>query len=96
MAAVDDDACTMVVMPLRTARVPAGKVAELWLVAADGRPHALGLGDRAPMQAITVPAALRNQMLAQATLAVSLEPTGGSPTGAPSGEVIARGRLTRL
>lgn len=96
MAAVDDDACTMVVMPLRTARIPAGKVAELWLVAADGRPHALGLGDRAPMQAITVPAALRNDMLAQGTLAVSLEPPGGSPTGLPTGDVIAQGPLTRL
>ena len=96
MAAVDDDACTMVVMPLRAAWVPAGKVAEFWLLAADGRPHALGLGDRAPMQAITVPAALRNDMLALATLAVSLEPQGGSPTGAPTGDVIAQGRLTRL
>lgn len=96
VAAVDDDACTMVVMPLRTARVPAGKVAELWLVGADGNPRALGLGNRAPMQAITVPAALRNDMLAQGTLAVSLEPPGGSPTGLPTGEVIAKGALTRL
>lgn len=96
MAAVDDDACTMVVMPLRAAAVPAGKVAELWFVSADGHPHALGLGDRAPMQAITVPAALRNEMLAQGAVAVSLEPAGGSRTGLPSGDVIARGRLRRL
>jgi len=97
VAAVDDDACTMVVMPVRASRmVPAGKVAELWFVAADGRPHALGIGDRAPMQAITVPRALRNDMLAQGGLAVSIEPPGGSPTGQPTGDVIARGPLTRL
>lgn len=97
VAAVDDDACTMVVMPVRAPRmVPAGKVAELWFVAADGRPHALGIGDRAPMQAITVPRALRNEMLAQGGLAVSIEPPGGSPTGQPTGDVIARGLLTRL
>ena len=97
MAAVDDDACTMVVMPVRASRmVPAGKVAELWFVAADGRPHALGIGDRAPMQAITVPRALRNDMLAQGMLAVSIEQPGGSPTGQPTGDVVARGPLTRL
>jgi anti-sigma-K factor RskA len=31
-----------------------------------------------------------------ATLAVSLEPLGGSPTGQPTGEVIAHGSLSRL
>jgi anti-sigma-K factor RskA len=30
-----------------------------------------------------------------ATLAVSLEPTGGSPTGQPTGPVIASGKLER-
>jgi anti-sigma-K factor RskA len=33
---------------------------------------------------------------AGATLAVSLEPLGGSPTGQPTGEVIAHGDLSRL
>jgi anti-sigma-K factor RskA len=97
VAAVDDDACTMVVMPVRASRmVPAGKVAQLWLVSADGRPHSLGVDDRAPMQAITVPRTLRNEMLAQGLLAVSIEQPGGSPTGAPTGDVVARGPLTRL
>jgi anti-sigma-K factor RskA len=31
-----------------------------------------------------------------ATLAVSLEPPGGSPSGLPTGPVIASGKLTRL
>jgi anti-sigma-K factor RskA len=31
-----------------------------------------------------------------ATLAVSLEPPGGSPTGQPTGPVIASGKLTNL
>lgn len=97
MAAVDDDACTMVVMPVHASRmVPAGKVAQLWLVSGDGRPHALGIDDRAPMQSITVPRVLRNEMLAQGVLAVSIEPPGGSSTGQPTGDVIARGALTRL
>ena len=30
-----------------------------------------------------------------ATLAISLEPLGGSPTGAPTGEVILTGKIAR-
>jgi anti-sigma-K factor RskA len=33
---------------------------------------------------------------ADATLAVSLEPPGGSPTGLPTGPVIANGKLANL
>ena len=36
------------------------------------------------------------RIAADATLAVSLEPPGGSPTGAPTGPVIANGKLTNL
>jgi anti-sigma-K factor RskA len=83
-------------MPVHASRmVPSGKVAQLWLVTADGRPHSLGIDDRAPMQAITVPRALRNEMLAQGVLAVSVEQPGGSSTGGPT-DVVARGELTRL
>jgi anti-sigma-K factor RskA len=32
----------------------------------------------------------------QAVLAISLEPPGGSTTGAPTGPVIAQGKLTAL
>jgi anti-sigma-K factor RskA len=34
--------------------------------------------------------------VSSAVLAVSLEPPGGSPTGAPTGPVIATGKLTNL
>jgi len=39
-----------------------------------------------------------NQALFSAggTLAISLEPAGGSPTGAPTGPVIATGKLSLL
>jgi anti-sigma-K factor RskA len=36
------------------------------------------------------------RVAAQATLAVSVEPPGGSPTGLPTGPVIASGKLTKL
>ncbi len=74
----------------------ATRIPELWLIPADGKPRALGLlrADR------TVTLAISSDLLAHATrdavLAVSLEPEGGSPTGQPTGPVIASGKLTLL
>jgi len=69
---------------------------ELWLIPADGKPRPLGMlrADRAVT--ITIPAELRAQTIGNAVLAVSLEPPGGSATGAPTGPVIATGKLTAL
>jgi anti-sigma-K factor RskA len=65
--------------------------AELWLIA-DGKPVSLGLF---PKQAVSVRRALPRDLTfaAGATIAVSLEPRGGSKTGAPSGPVIATATL---
>lgn len=96
IAAVDADACTLLVMPTADARVPTGKVAELWVIASDGAPRSLGVRSTRDMQAVPVPVNLRDGLLAAATLAVSVEPPGGSPTGLPTGAVFAKGALTRL
>jgi anti-sigma-K factor RskA len=45
---------------------------------------------------LTLPPALAALAKDNAVLAVSLEPPGGSPTGAPTGPVIASGKLTNL
>jgi anti-sigma-K factor RskA len=45
---------------------------------------------------IEVPRDLVTRIGADSALAVSLEPTGGSPTGQPTGPVIASGKLTGL
>ena len=69
---------------------------ELWLIPADGKPRPLGMlrADRAVT--ITIPPELIAQTISNAVLAVSLEPPGGSPTGAPTGPVIGTGKLTSL
>jgi anti-sigma-K factor RskA len=71
-------------------RQPApGQVPELWVIAPDGVPRSIGVGSDAPMQAMTVPDAMREGLLRAglqqtgAILAVSMEPPGGSPTGRP-------------
>jgi anti-sigma-K factor RskA len=43
-----------------------------------------------------VPQDLLSQVNQEAVLAVSLEPLGGSPTGQPTGPVIANGKLAEL
>ena len=63
---------------------------ELWLIPDDGTPRSLGTFDQAQQLQIVDAASL----ISGAVLAVSLEPTGGSPTGAPTGPVLAVGTLT--
>jgi len=75
--------------------VAAGRRAvELWVIPADGRPRSLGVlaQDRAGWRA--VPARATQVLRSGVTLAVSLEPAGGSPTGLPTGPVILTGKLT--
>jgi anti-sigma-K factor RskA len=43
-----------------------------------------------------VPKDLLSEVSKEAVLAVSLEPPGGSPTGQPTGPVIANGKLAAL
>jgi anti-sigma-K factor RskA len=43
-----------------------------------------------------VPESLLPKVNSEAILAVSLEPPGGSPTGQPTGPVIANGKLATL
>ncbi|MEO5773853.1 MAG: anti-sigma factor [Sphingomicrobium sp.] len=66
---------------------------ELWVIPAGGTPHSMGtMPKRATMQAVLDPTAAA--LLAQGvTLAVSVEPPGGSTTGQPTGRVIASGKL---
>lgn len=64
---------------------PDGQSQELWLIAPDAAPVSLGLLADAPLS-VPYP-----EVPAGWTLAVSVEPAGGSPTGAPTGPVVAAG-----
>ena len=69
---------------------------ELWLIPADGKPRPLGMLRADRSVTITIPAEFTVFATANAVLAVSLEPPGGSTTGLPTGPVIATGKLTNL
>ena len=76
------------------AETPADRVLELWYVAAGQAPRAIGLLDQ-PQTRAALPTAARGGDLTSATWAVSVEPKGGSTTGAPTGPVVYSGKLIR-
>ncbi len=70
---------------------------ELWLIpTGDARPRSLGLVQPGRPIRLEIPSDLAGRVTPDATLAVSLEPPGGSPTGLPTGPVIAAGKLANL
>lgn len=76
--------------------IPAGRSVQLWaIVEGDPTPHPLGLFKRAGT-AMVADAPSPAPMPAGTTLAVSIEPLGGSPTGLPTGPVVGSGMLTKV
>lgn len=74
---------------------PAGRVLELWLIPAGGAPLSLGLLPEGAEGEIALAPDLV-ALLPGGVLAISDEPPGGSPTGAPTGEVRATGAVAAL
>lgn len=72
----------------------ADRSAELWVIPGDGTPRSLGLLHDTGGTALALSPAVRAYLAAGATLAVSIEPVGGSKTGAPTGPVVAKGALS--
>jgi anti-sigma-K factor RskA len=83
-----------VVVRRLTAEQPAGKSYELWLVSDRfAAPRSLGLVGTDDFTAAPALASYDSATVRGATYAVSLEPEGGSPTGAPTGPVVFSGKL---
>ncbi|KTS76256.1 hypothetical protein NS274_16820 [Pseudomonas oryzihabitans] len=94
-ATVQDDGRQVLFVPTSKASWH-DKSAQAWIIAADGKPHSLGLLPVDSAVALAVPAELSAVVTRGAVLAVSLEPPTGSPTGAPTGPVIAQGKIVAL
>jgi anti-sigma-K factor RskA len=72
-----------------------GKTLEVWLVPPGGTPRSLGLlpsAEGGTTIALNLPHEVA-EALATSELAVSLEPSGGSTTGAPTGPVLFSGAV---
>jgi anti-sigma-K factor RskA len=90
VASLSGDGRSLVLKPLDAhQRVAVNKALELWAVPAHGAPRSLGLVS--DQHATTV---LRTRLLQDtAAFAVSVEPPGGSPSGAPTGPIVSVGKL---
>jgi anti-sigma-K factor RskA len=75
--------------------LPAGRSAQLWAIENGGAPRPLGILQQVAPGQLVADATTR-PIPAGTVLAISIEPEGGSPTGAPTGPVIATGTLTEI
>lgn len=83
--------------PVAATPADGNKDYELWVVPEDGNPMSLGVipvGEETLQ--ITLSPEARAALEASKTLAISLEPKGGSPTGAPTGPILHITRLHEL
>ncbi|WP_118857517.1 anti-sigma factor [Sphingomonas mesophila] len=89
----DPAARQLIVTPAMTPPHDPARAMEVWVIPADGTPHSMGLMPaEGPMRG-TIDPAMGRLLRSGATLAISIEQPGGSPTGAPQGPVVARGEL---
>jgi anti-sigma-K factor RskA len=95
VAAIDTGHTGLTIIPASATNLNQ-RVLELWLIAPGDKPRSLGLIDPNRPIHIKLPSDLVQRVAADAVLAVSLEPPGGSPTALPTGPVIANGKLTNL
>ena len=92
-ATMDLQHARMIVVPAGPETLAPGKSPELWLIPAGHKPISLGLIASNKPTSIALPAQLLSQLSATAVLAVSVEPAGGSPTGQPTGTILAKGAI---
>jgi anti-sigma-K factor RskA len=89
VASISGDGRSMVTKPISQVTLQADRALELWAVPGQGAPRSLGL---ISSQGTTI--VKKGKVLEDTdALAVSLEPPGGSPTGAPTGPVLWAGKL---
>jgi anti-sigma-K factor RskA len=95
LAQVDMATGRLIIQPAGV-QLPVNRVVELWVIPADGRPRSLGVIADTRASDMPMPGPAMPYLVADAMLAVSIEPMGGSPTGQPTGPVVASGKLQRI
>lgn len=93
IATVDAAHARLLIVPAAPVAIAPDRAPELWLIPQGGKPLPLGMIARERTTAVTLRADLLAHLRTQALLAVSIEPPGGSPTGQPTGPVVAKGAL---
>jgi anti-sigma-K factor RskA len=92
-ATMDIDRSELLVVPASPTAVASDRNTELWLIPAGGAPISVGVFPPGDPKRFHLDKDLLDRLGPTAALAVSLEPVGGSPTGQPTGPVIAKGAI---
>ena len=96
LATLDAASGAILLVPVPHAPDPEGRVPELWLIPAGEGPRSLGVVATDEARTVGVPVELRRAMTPGSTLAISLEPEGGSPQPVPTGPIVAKGSIASL
>jgi anti-sigma-K factor RskA len=94
VATLDHAADKLILTPVAM-KMPAQRDAELWIIPEGHKPISLGVIPQDKPARIAVPAGLKGLGTYTATLAVTDEPLGGSPSGDPTGSVRAAGKFVK-
>lgn len=87
---------TVVLTPVADDQAEADRVTELWVIEGDSAPRSLGVIQTAAPNAHAISSQVISGLQPGALLVISIEPIGGSPTGLPTGPVIATGKLSSI
>ena len=87
---------TMTIKVVGAAAVPSTKSLELWMLPDGSPPRSHGVIPDRGVGRVALPAPPDVSLANVPALAVSLEPQGGSPTGAPTGPVLYTGKVERF
>ena len=89
VASIGSDGRALVLRALQPLALPTGHALQLWAMPAQGAPRSLGLVHASGATSLVHAQLLRDTV----AFAVSFEPAGGSPSGVPTGPIVALGKL---
>jgi anti-sigma-K factor RskA len=82
---------TMIVRAVDERPIPSDRDLELWTLPPGAKPHSLGVVSARSSSLVKLAGNADTELGNIPTLAITLEPKGGSPTGGPTGPVLYAG-----
>lgn len=96
IARIDTARGEVLMVPVPAAADASGRVNELWIIPAGGKPRSLGFVSHDKAHTLAVPPELRPSLAVGATLAITLEDQAGIPHVAPSSQPVAVGNIRTI